>query len=241
MTGEVKDATDRLWPMNDAEIKAVLFDLDDTLIDRAAAYDRFYRQLYDSSPDIHENASWDEARAFFWELSPNNATNPRTAILEIQRRWPGVEGDSESYYHAYLSGISGHVTPFPGAIEFVDDLNDTGLPWGIVTNGDHYQRRKVENAGLKERVAFVLASELFGVSKPAPGIYHEAYRLLGVPGLAYGDILFVGDNPYTDILGAHGVGMRTAWVRMGREYPDDAPTPDLIIENVDDLRPLLGI
>ena len=68
----------------------------------------------------------------------------------------------------------------------------------------------------------------------------EAVRLLDIPGLATEEVLFVGDNPYTDILGAHGVGMKTAWVRMDRKYPADAPAPDYVIDHVEELKDLLG-
>lgn len=227
--------------MAELNIKAALFDLDDTLIDRAAAYEKFFREFYDQSPDINGSTSWDDALEFFWSLSPNNATNPREAILEIQKRWPGVEGDPESHTHRYFSGVSSHVTPLPGAMQFVDDLNATRLPWGIVTNGSQYQHMKVENAGMKDRVTFVLATEIFGFNKPAPEVFHEAYRLLDRSEITYEEILFVGDNPYTDIIGAHAVGMKTAWIRLGRDYPSDAPAPDLVIEHVDDLRSLLGM
>jgi hypothetical protein len=34
--------------------------------------------------------------------------------------------------------------------------------------------------------------------------------------------------------------MKTAWVRMGREYPDDAPTPDYVIDHVEELKGMLA-
>ena len=58
-------------------------------------------------------------------------------------------------------------------------------------------------------------------------------------GNSYSEILFVGDNPYTDILGAHKVGMKTAWIKMDRDYPKDAPYPDLIINDVEELLDLM--
>jgi len=64
----------------------------------------------------------------------------------------------------------------------------------------------------------------------------EAVRLLDIPGIETNEILFVGDNPYTDIIGAHGVGMKTAWIRMGRDSPGDAPHPDFIVDHVEELK-----
>ena len=47
---------------------------------------------------------------------------------------------------------------------------------------------------------------------------------------------FIGDNPYTDIIGAQSVGFKTIWISMGREYPKDLQPPDYIIRNFKELR-----
>ncbi len=257
--------------MNRSPYKAVLFDLDDTLVDRRAAYDHAYRCFYESQPAISESTSWQAAREFFWSLSPNNATDPRTAIVEIMRRWPGVKSDPDTHRRYYFEKIIEGVAPLPGVPDFLAALNRAKVLWGVVTNGDWYQFRKVEKAGFTKVIPFVLASQIFGVEKPGAAIYHEAVRLLGLEknradggpvsevlelpvggahqsprpsrasGHDYGDILFAGDNLHTDIAGAHGVGMKTAWVCMGREYDFDAPRPDHVIESVVELGPLLGL
>lgn len=225
----------------DSRYRAVLFDLDDTLVDRRSAYERAYLRFYEEQPAINRNASWDEAWPFFWSLSPNNATDPRTAIVEIMRRWPGVKSDPETHRSYYFEKIIEGMSPLPGVPDFLALLNKAKVPWGVVTNGDTYQFRKIEKAGLTGAIPFVLASQIFGIEKPGAAIYHEAVRLLGLNGTPYSKVLFAGDNPHTDITGAHGVGMGTAWVRMGRSYDYDAPHPDLAIESVLDLGPRLGL
>ena len=120
-------------------------------------------------------------------------------------------------------------------------MNSLDTKWGIVTNGDHYQFKKIEKVGWEKIIPFLLASDIYGSKKPDPKIYHEAVRLLdvGINKEDYSAILFRGDNPYTDILGAHNVGMKTAWVKMDRDYPNDAPYPDMIINNIEDLSELI--
>ena len=227
--------------MTTPKYRAVLFDLDDTLIDRRSAYDALYRVFYDQQPAINTASTWEEAREFFWSLSPWNATNARIAIRDIQKRWPGVEGDPDSFNRFYFETLIANLELLRGARELMDALNRSGIPWGVVTNGDENQIKKVSKTGLENVIPFVLASRLFGVDKPAPEIYHEAVRQLGVNGIPYSEIVFVGDNPYTDILGAHGVGMSTAWLTMGRKYPGDAPAPNHSIERPLDVLELLGI
>ena len=203
--------------MTNQKFRAALFDMDDTLIDRRAAYDDVYKVFYDLHDEINSSTSWEDALEFFWSLSPDNATNANTAIFDIQKRWPGVPGDSKSHYNFYFSNMVKFMKVLPGAVDFMNWMNSNKVTWGIVTNGDQFQH-----------------------DKAATEVFMEAVRLLDIDGLKPEEILFVGDNPYTDIIGAHGVGMKTAWVRMGREKsPDDAPDPDYIIDHVEELKDLL--
>ena len=214
--------------------------MDDTLIGREAAYGDVYRALYDRHEVIHSTTSWPDALDFFWSLSLGNMTDPREAFLEIKKKWPTITGDPESHNTFYFEQMVKLVQIIPGAMDFIDWMNSSSVNWGVVTNGDQFQHKKAEATGIDEKAPFVLASKLFGVDKPEPEVFVEAVRLLDVGGLETEEILFVGDNPYTDIIGAHGVGMKTAWVRMGREYPNDAPAPDFIIDHVAELKEHLG-
>ena len=216
--------------------RGALFDLDDTLVDRKSAYDDIYRVLYDRHEAIHSQTPWKDALEFFWTLSPDNATSPREAFIEIQKRWPGVTGDPESHHEFYFTQMIKIMKMLPGAMDFVDWMNSTGVNWGVVTNGDEFQVEKIETTGLKNHVPFVVVSKFFGVDKPAPEVFMEGARLLDIPDMQTEEILFVGDNPHTDIIGAHGVGMKTAWIHMGREFPDDAPYPDFIVAHVEELK-----
>ncbi len=223
------------------EIKAVLFDLDDTLVDRRGAYDLFYRSFYDRNDAVNESVSWPEAKDYFWTLSPDNATNPRQAFEAIQERWPGVESDPDSHYENYFKSMVANMRPLPGALELGESLTANGVPWGVVTNGHQYQLAKVKSAGMEELLPFVIATELHGKSKPDPEPYLHALRLLEMDAKDADGVLFVGDNPHTDIVGAQGVGMHTAWIHMGREYPPEMQAPHLTIDGVADLQEALGL
>ena len=50
------------------------------------------------------------------------------------------------------------------------------------------------------------------------------------------NILFIGDNPYTDIKGAQRIGFKTVWIKMdGSNYPDNLSPPNYIIESFREL------
>ena len=107
--------------------------------------------------------------------------------------------------------------------------------FGIVTNGNDYQLKKIETTGLKNKYNFVIASEIFGHSKPKIEIFQETLRLLKLNTVDIDKVLFIGDNPYTDIIGAKAYGFKTAWIRMKRNYPKKLDPPDYIIDSYRDL------
>ena len=221
--------------------KGFLFDLDDTLIDRKNAYEYMYKIFYDSHKEISDSMSWKIAKEFFWSLSPNGAADQKKSIEAINKKWPSIPNDPIGFKKFYFETMIEGLNPLPNSFKFIKKLNTLGIKWGIVTNGDHYQFKKVEKVGWGKIIPFLLASDIYGAKKPDPMIYHEAVRLLdiGKTKKDYSEILLIGDNPYTDILGAQNVGMKTAWIKMGKNYPNDAPYPDLIINSVEELFDLL--
>ena len=146
----------------------------------------------------------------------------------------------------FINTLGQQARPIDGAMEFVKELNNVGFPWAVVTNGKKSQVIKLEHSGYLDIVPFAIVSRLFGADKPDPRIYREAVRRLklsydGIDDIQASEILFVGDNPYTDITGAFDVGMKTAWIRVSERYPGDAPKPDMEIGSVVELRGLLGM
>ena len=225
--------------------RAALFDLDDTLLDRNSAFEATFREFYDTQKAINLTTDWDEAIDFFWSLSPHGTIDAQDAAIRIMERWPEVELDPVEFEAWFFNTLASKAKLIDGAVELLHSLNETRFPWGVVTNGKKFQVTKLEHAGLVDIVPFAIVSRLFGADKPDPRIYHEAIRRLklsfeGIDDIQPSEILFVGDNPYTDITGAVGVGMRTAWVRITDEFPDDAPSPDIEIRSVVELRGLLG-
>ena len=76
----------------------------------------------------------------------------------------------------------------------------------------------------------VVSSELAQALKPDPAIF--AY-LAGVLTLEHHQILYVGDNPMPDIVGARRAGVPVAWLnRSGRPLPEDMPEPDVEVASL---------
>lgn len=97
----------------------------------------------------------------------------------------------------------------------------------------------LEAAGIADLFTAVVVSDAVGWRKPAPAIYHEALRRLGV---GAGDALFVGDRADIDVLGAQGVGLHAAWLNPeGQALPPEVARPQFEIRDLAELRGILAV
>jgi len=96
-----------------------------------------------------------------------------------------------------------------GARETVRELKASGLRIGLISNTGRtpgYALREIlSRLGFSESIDAMLFSNEHGHCKPQPSIFEDLRRQLGV---AYGEMVFVGDNLYVDVHGAQRCGMR---------------------------------
>lgn len=112
---------------------------------------------------------------------------------------------------------------------------------GVVSNFDYSPtaRAILEGAGVAGLLTAVVVSDEVGWRKPAPVIFRTALARLGV---GAGEALFVGDRADIDVVGAQGVGMRTAWLNpAGEPLPAGVARPDFEIRDLGELRAILGL
>ena len=95
----------------------------------------------------------------------------------------------------------------------------------------------MKRSGVVDLAPFYIVSGDFGCHKPCKDVFIEASNKIDLP---CEEILFVGDTAETDIIGAQSVGMKTAWIRMGRSYPLENK-PDFEIDHVKELGSILNL
>jgi putative hydrolase of the HAD superfamily len=108
----------------------------------------------------------------------------------------------------------------------------------LVTNGPSWsQRPKIERFDLAAYMHAIIVSEEVGVAKPDPQIFHIALNALAVPP---DEALFVGDSPENDLRGAAQAGMPAIWVnRYGATLPPDIPQPIAVVDGLRDLAAII--
>jgi putative hydrolase of the HAD superfamily len=192
-------------------IKAVLFDLDGTLLDReislqqfiSAQYDRFSLQLsHIDKIDFSTRFVQLDSNGHVWK---NHVYQSLVTELNIHKlTW-------EDLFHDYEINFMFHCIPFPYLQETLILLKNQGYLLGMITNGvGNFQSRSIQGLGIENYFDKILISEIEKVRKPEPEIFHRALNLLNV---SPEESVFVGDHPEADIFGAKGAGLKAIWKR----------------------------
>lgn len=217
-------------------IKAVLFDLDDTLFDHAhcaraalgtvrASHSCFSTVALDVLQESH-SAILDELHG---DVAVGRVPLDTARIERFRRlyRFAGHEADdalatatAAAYRQAYLDARR----PVDGARELLDALRPH-VRIGVVTNNLlAEQREKLRHCGLDRLVDELIASEEAGVSKPDPRIFALALARLQC---TEKEAVMVGDSWANDIEGARAAGIRAIWFNPAGTLPPDPSVPVL--------------
>ncbi len=117
-----------------------------------------------------------------------------------------ARSEQMSSYFLHQCASKGHL------IDHTIDLLEYLAPkyeMSIITNGfDETQWIKLKTSGISDYFVHVITSESAGHRKPAVEIFDHALELSGT---APHEVLMIGDNPATDIAGAHAAGWKAVW------------------------------
>ncbi len=209
--------------------KAVLFDLDGTLVD--------------SAPDLAGAANALRSQhglpALPYEtLRPLVGTGARGmvgAAFGVAPGDAGFEALRDAFLDLYAQRLLQATTPFAGVSTLLAALDAAGLPWGIVTNkATRFAQPLVAGLPLLAATATLVAGDTTPHAKPHPAPLLEAARRLAV---APSDCLYVGDD-HRDVLAGRAAGMATAaalWGYLGVGEPASAWGADLLLDQPGDL------
>ena len=210
-------------------ITAVLFDLDNTLIDRSQAFEKLFGHWYDTLPTTDRPPDRDAFVSRMANYGIGYAPIP-DIYREMLGLWLGSFSSLDAAVEAHFRAMPEMVGLHPKTRAMLKRFRNKGVTVGVVTNGGtETQWGKLRKTGIADMVTACVVSEEFGVWKPDPAIFERALALIGAEA---GSTVFVGDNAEHDILGATGVGMRTAWMSLGRKWEIEPERPDYVLNAV---------
>jgi len=220
-------------------IDAVLFDLDETLLDRTASLRAFLADQFGRHAGSLGNVGMEQWREHFLALDRRGQVLKTIVYPAILAEFGGEAGAYQTLFADYASRCSAFAVPFDAMLSTLIAIRSMGLPIAIVTNGGtEFQTKSIEALDLHKLTDAIFISEREGLRKPDPALFVRAAEQLGVPPER---CLFVGDNPVADILGAAATGMRTAWFRGAQQWPRELPpNPGATIDRLDEVLGLLA-
>ena len=220
-----------------APVKAVLFDLDDTLWPIVPVIRRAEQLLHvwlaAHVPAVAEQWSIDSLRA---RRSVLMRENPHFQIDLWALRHAGLteafiacNADTEMIAHAMevFATARNDVTPFADVVPGLQRLAHR-FALGSISNGF----ADLGQIGLAPLFKVSLAAHSFGSAKPDPALFRAACDALGV---APAEAVYVGDDLQLDVVGAQAAGLRGVWMnRFARTLPPEV-RPDAVCSDLDAL------
>jgi len=236
--------------MSDELPRAMLLDMDDTILAFSASAEECWRavctqfapRLASCRPETLLAAIF-EHRDWYWS-DPERHRRGRLGLKEARReivagaaRRVGVDDRDliSEIADSYSSRRDDLVQPFPGAIETLRTLRERGVRLGLITNGaGASQRRKIERHGLAPLFDHILIEGEFGAGKPHERVYLHTLAQLRV---GIKDAWMVGDHLEWDVAAAQNVGIFGIWLDYASTgLPEGTPVrPDRIITSLTEL------
>lgn len=215
-------------------LKAVIFDLDQTLLNRTATFHRFLEKQYLRFQHDLQDISLMEYMTTVQNYDNNGYTPKSDVYTKVCAEWS--LGLGEELYTDFKEVYGREPVLFGDAVMVLEALADR-YKLGLITNGrSRGQNAKIDGAGIRRFFDAIKISEEEGVKKPSPVIFERCLEQLGVPPA---QAVYVGDHPEKDVVAAQRLGLKGIWVRS-RNYaaPESA---DGIVDNLDELFDLLPL
>lgn len=211
-------------------MKALLLDLDDTLLDYSGGVERCWEAACAAAAGEVAQApllaALAETRRWFW----SDPARARAERVDMPRAWTRIAtralercgADNRlgaAIAEAFAARRRAAMALFPDTLDFLGALRGRGVPLALVTNGDARQQRyKIERYDLARFFHAVVIEGELGTGKPDAAAYGAALAALDVA--AGPDVWMVGDHLEFDVAGPQRQGLRGVWLdRPGLGLP----------------------
>lgn len=227
--------------------RAVLVDLDDTIVDGSAVVDCWAVACECCPPEVDSRAILAEIlrlREWYWS-DPARHREGRLDLSAARRQITEMALDNigcsvpdlaRSIAEHYDQCRDDRTVVYPGAIDVLSWMRGCGCRLALLTNGGaRSQREKISRFQLEPLFDLILVEGELGFGKPDERIYRLALTRLAV---SPADAWMIGDNLEWDVEQPKKLGMAGIWVdRTGAGLPAECTVrPDLVVRSFTDIR-----
>ncbi|MCA1062644.1 HAD-IA family hydrolase (plasmid) [Cytobacillus spongiae] len=212
-------------------IKAALFDLDGTLLNRDASLYAYVNRQYDRMHDWLGHIPKESYMKRFIELDQRGYVWKDKVFKHLIEEFSIPDITWEELLDDYLLEFKNSCKPFPHLHDMLAELKENDIKLGMITNGyGRFQMDNILSLDIEEYFDEILISEWEGVKKPAREIFRRACERLSVKPM---ECIFIGDNPENDVYGAQRAGMKGVW-KKDHEW-GNANRADFVIDDLMEL------
>lgn len=189
---------------DDKMIQAVLFDLDQTLLDRTSSLEKFLEWQINTLTLVPLSQQQNFIQRFI-TLDANGTVWKDKVYAQLIQEFQISKITVQALLTSYIQDFNKFCVAFQSVDSVLDRLVKADFSLGLISNGrSPFQERNFQALGVDTLFSSIIVSEAVGLRKPDPKIFQLACHQLE---LMPEQCIFVGDNEVVDILGAKSVGM----------------------------------
>lgn len=201
-------------------LKAILFDMDNTLFDFIAAKLGACREILSYIGKENGDTAGEPSEFFRYFLRGIYGFEDYENIRDYMQERnlftaQGYRECCEIYEREKLQNLE----LYPAVMDTLDKLRELGLKLVIITDADrHHALARLTKVGLLKYFDLLVTADMTGTKKPDPAHFLFALEALGTKP---GEALVVGDSIKRDIVPARKLGLRTAYASYGDWRPGE--------------------
>jgi len=218
--------------------KAIIFDLDNTLLDRTETFRLFTNKLISKYFNQHSNEQQQQLASIIIEKDEDGYKDKKQLFAELLELLPWsikpAAGELLAYYEQEYVSSAVLMKDARELLEWCRSKYKTGL----ITNGRHaIQDGKLNKLQIKPYFHSIIISESAGVKKPNKMIFDLCLEQLEI---SAADCVYIGDHPVNDVEGAAKAGMHTIWMKVNQPWREELEhKPILTIHSLKELQQYL--
>jgi len=223
-------------------VRAICFDLDNTLWDVWPVIIRAEQKMYDFLAQRYPRvvasmtvemmrAAREQTAAAYPQMAHDFTFLRKQTLRDHAREFGYAEAMAEEAFDAFIQARN-EVDLYDDVLPALERLRARYRLF-TASNGN----ADLARIGLAHFFERTVAARHVGALKPDPAIFH---KVIEGTDLQAGEVVYVGDDPHLDVVGARGAGMQAIWIdRQGVRWPAEIAPPAHTIRSLAELSEVL--
>lgn len=211
---------------------SLLFDIDNTLVNRDAAFDAYIQNFISRNQVAFSGEDMSLLQTEMIALDCHGRKDRKLFCQELLQRFPGLTYTAESLWEDHMS-LPDFVKPDSVLSEMLERLS-ADYQLMIISNGSaSMQRRKLQRAGLTDYFEHIFISAEVGYAKPDTRLFSHALNHCH-----HASVVMIGDDYINDMQPAMAMQLKTVFINPENETV--AVKPDHQLSGIHDLEEALA-